>query len=77
MSTLVSVILLLLLFMAAIILYALRTKGYVSAECSLRSFRFTLHAKDRTTAQLPKGNAPNCGEHSASNCSCRARTQGE
>ena len=32
---------------AAIILVALLRKGDVTAACSLRSFAFTLHAKDR------------------------------
>lgn len=60
MSALPAVLLFLLfVVLAAIILYALRTKGDVSAECSLRSFRFALHAKDRPS----QGRHSRSGEH--------------
>jgi len=63
MSALPAVLLFLLfVLVAAIILFALKTKGDVSAECSLRSFRFALHAKDRSSAQ-PQGHHSRCGEH--------------
>jgi len=50
MNTLISAVLLVLiplLLVTVIILHALNKKGDVSAAFSLRSFRFSLRAKDR------------------------------
>lgn len=57
-----STAVILVLVFAAIVLYALRTKGDVRAEWSFLSLKFSLHAADRKVAQVTES-APNCASH--------------